>query len=90
MVATRSLAATERSRLRRKRERGSYDRAAVDAILDEALVCHVGCCPDGRPSVVPMTFARVGDVVYLHGAATSTAPPPTPRCGRWRRASPPA
>ena len=61
---------TDRVRLRRKRERGSYDRAAIDAILDEALVAHLGIVDDdGQPFVVPILHARCGDVVYCHGSA---------------------
>lgn len=62
------LAATERSRLRRKAERGSYDRAVIDAVLDEGLVCHVGYVDAGTTVVLPMAYARMGDVLYLHGA----------------------
>jgi len=62
------LDVTARSRVRRKRERGRYDRATVHAILDAALICHVGVVTDGAPVVLPTTFARVGDAVYLHGA----------------------
>ena len=61
-----------RVRLRRKRERGSHDRAVIDAILDEGLVAHLGIAePDGQPIVVPTLHARVGDVVYCHGSAAS-------------------
>lgn len=63
------LAVTDRTRLRRKRERGSFDRGLVDAILDEALVCHVGYATDHGPVVLPMTYARINDQLYLHGAA---------------------
>lgn len=59
---------TERSTLRRKKERGHFDRATVHAILDEALVCHVGFTVDGGTVVLPTAFARIGDVFYLHGA----------------------
>jgi uncharacterized protein len=63
------LAATDRTRLRRKRDRGAFDRAFVHGILDEALVCHVGFVADHGPVVLPMTYARIGDELYLHGAA---------------------
>ena len=63
------LAQTDRSRLRRKRERGHFDRALVESILDESLVGHVGFVVDGATFVQPMTYARVGEVLYLHGAA---------------------
>jgi uncharacterized protein len=57
-----------RTRLRRLSERGSYDRAVIHAILDEGLVGHVGLATDRGPRVVPMMYAREGDVLYLHGA----------------------
>lgn len=59
---------SERSSLRRKRERGSYDRALIDSILDEALICHVGFTHDGSTFVTPTAYARVGDSLYMHGA----------------------
>lgn len=62
---------TEHTRHRRIPARGSHERAEVHAILDEALVCHVGFVHDGQPFVIPTTFARRGDVLYVHGAAAS-------------------
>jgi nitroimidazol reductase NimA-like FMN-containing flavoprotein (pyridoxamine 5'-phosphate oxidase superfamily) len=59
---------TERTTLRRKKERGSTDRALLDAILDEALIAHVGFTAGHGPVVLPMTYARIGDELYLHGA----------------------
>jgi nitroimidazol reductase NimA-like FMN-containing flavoprotein (pyridoxamine 5'-phosphate oxidase superfamily) len=66
-----SLSPTARTTFHRYPGRGSYDRALIDAILDEALVCHVGFCDEGQPYVLPMNFARVGDAIYLHGSAVS-------------------
>ena len=61
---TRDGAPSERVRLRRKRDRGSYERAVIDAILDEALVAHVGLVEhDGQPLVIPMLYARCGDLL---------------------------
>lgn len=64
-----TLAPTDRTTLRRKADRGDYERDAMHAIIDEALVAHVGFAVDGQPWVIPMTFARVGDTLYLHGAS---------------------
>ena len=61
--------ASDRTRLRRRPERGRYDRETIHAILDEALVCHLGFSVDGQPFVIPTTFARVGDRLYVHGSA---------------------
>ncbi len=64
--------ASERVRLRRKRERASYDRAVIDAILDEALIAHLAIVDeDGQPFVIPTLHARSGDVVYCHGSTAS-------------------
>jgi nitroimidazol reductase NimA-like FMN-containing flavoprotein (pyridoxamine 5'-phosphate oxidase superfamily) len=62
---------TPRTTLQRHPERGSYDRALIHAILDEALVAHVGFSQDGQTFVLPMSFARDGDRLYLHGGAAS-------------------
>ena len=64
--------ASERVRLRRKRERGSHERAVIDAILDEALIAHLGIVDEeGQPFVIPTLHARCGDVVYCHGSVAS-------------------
>ena len=60
-----------RTTVKRHPERGAYDRDAIDAILDEALVCHVGFAIDGQPFVIPTIHARDGDVLYIHGSPGS-------------------
>ncbi len=57
--------------MKRHPERGVYDRTAIDAILDEALICHVGFVHDGQPYVIPTIHARDGDTLYLHGSPGS-------------------
>lgn len=59
---------TPRTKVVRHRERGRYERETVHAILDEALVCHVGYTLDAQAYVLPTTHARIGDRLYLHGA----------------------
>jgi nitroimidazol reductase NimA-like FMN-containing flavoprotein (pyridoxamine 5'-phosphate oxidase superfamily) len=63
--------ATDRVRLRRKPERGRYDRPIIEAILDAALVGHVGWVLDGQPYVTPTAIWRQGDRLYWHGSAGS-------------------
>jgi uncharacterized protein len=60
-----------RTKLRRVPKRGFHDRETIDAILDEALVSHIGFVHDGKPAVIPTLHARVGDEVLLHGSAAS-------------------
>lgn len=55
----------------RLRERVATDRGAVNAVLDEALVCHAGLVVDGRPHVLPTLHVRVDDTLYLHGSTAA-------------------
>jgi nitroimidazol reductase NimA-like FMN-containing flavoprotein (pyridoxamine 5'-phosphate oxidase superfamily) len=61
----------DRIRVKRMPKRGHYDRPTIDAILDEALICHVGFEVEGQPYVIPTLHARVGDRLYLHGSSAS-------------------
>ncbi len=62
---------TPRTKLRRLPKRGFHDRETIDAILDEALICHLGFVHEGRPAVIPTLHARVGDEVFVHGSSAS-------------------
>jgi nitroimidazol reductase NimA-like FMN-containing flavoprotein (pyridoxamine 5'-phosphate oxidase superfamily) len=64
---------TPRTKLRRVPKRGFHDRDTIDAILDEALIGHLGFVHDGKPAVIPTLQARVGDDVLIHGSAASRA-----------------
>jgi nitroimidazol reductase NimA-like FMN-containing flavoprotein (pyridoxamine 5'-phosphate oxidase superfamily) len=56
----------------RYKGRGHYDRELIDAILDEAIMCHIGVVQeDGAPLVLPTLFARDGDHLYVHGSPAS-------------------
>ena len=68
---TTPLTRTERTAVRRLPKRASYDRGVLNAILDEGLVCHVGFAVGGQPFVIPTTYGRAGDLLYLHGSAAS-------------------
>src|SRR5882672_8678776 len=57
--------------LNRLPQRGSFDRDTVNAILDEAFICHVWFAVDGQPFVIPTSYARVGDQLFIHGSAAS-------------------
>jgi nitroimidazol reductase NimA-like FMN-containing flavoprotein (pyridoxamine 5'-phosphate oxidase superfamily) len=67
------LAVTDRTRLRRKTDRGRFDWDTVRDILDEGLVCHLGFVAEGFPTVIPMAYGRIGTDLYLHGAAANHA-----------------
>jgi nitroimidazol reductase NimA-like FMN-containing flavoprotein (pyridoxamine 5'-phosphate oxidase superfamily) len=67
------LSGTSRSALRRKKERGSIDRGDLYAILDAGIICHLGVVLDGSPRVLPVTYGRIGDTLYLHGSVANGA-----------------
>lgn len=68
-ITADAFAPTLETTVRRHPERGRYDKATVHAILDEALFSHAGFVADDRVVVIPCIQARVGDTLYLHGAA---------------------
>jgi nitroimidazol reductase NimA-like FMN-containing flavoprotein (pyridoxamine 5'-phosphate oxidase superfamily) len=68
-----STASSLRTKVRRVPARAAYDRATIDAILDEAMVAHVGFLHEGQPYVIPTLHARIGDTVYFHGSAAGRA-----------------
>ncbi|HET6147825.1 MAG TPA: GNAT family N-acetyltransferase [Polyangia bacterium] len=66
------LPVTDRTKLRRHPERARFDRAALDAVLDQGLVVHVGFAAEGgQPFVIPTTYVRLDRTMYLHGAVAS-------------------
>ena len=62
---------TERTTVKRIPKRGNYDRETINAILDEAFICHVGFNISAQPYVIPTGFARIGDELYIHGSSAS-------------------
>lgn len=71
MSTSHSAAPSDRTRVRRAPQRGIYERSAIDAILDEALICHVGLVHGAQPFVIPTIHWRMGDELYIHGSAAS-------------------
>lgn len=66
-----SLPVTERTRLRRRPQRGSYEMDTILRILDTGLLCHVGFVVGGEPFVTPTAYWREGHRLYWHGSASS-------------------
>jgi nitroimidazol reductase NimA-like FMN-containing flavoprotein (pyridoxamine 5'-phosphate oxidase superfamily) len=63
-----TIPVTDNTRIRRRPERGAYDRNVVNSIIDEALVCHIGVAVDGQPRVIPTAVIRIDDFIYIHGS----------------------
>src|ERR1700761_7997352 len=70
---TTPLSNTPATTLRRHRERGQADRAALYEVLDAGLICHLGVIADGTPVVLPTAYGRDGDTLYLHGSSANGA-----------------
>ncbi|MFG2222931.1 pyridoxamine 5'-phosphate oxidase family protein [Streptomyces sp. NPDC048644] len=77
------LTVTDRTRLRRGREKVRTTRADLDEVLAAGFVCHLGVLVDGAPMVVPTVYGVGDDVLYLHGSVASRSlvqAPDTPVC----------
>ena len=60
-----------RTTVKRLATRGEYGRETINAIIDEALICHVGFVAGGSPVVIPTIHTRIGETLYFHGSAAS-------------------
>jgi nitroimidazol reductase NimA-like FMN-containing flavoprotein (pyridoxamine 5'-phosphate oxidase superfamily) len=70
---TDSYKPTKKTKVKRLFKRAAYDKETVHAILDAALLCHVGYVIDGQPFVTPTIHWREGERLYWHGSAASQA-----------------
>lgn len=62
---------TQRTTLKRLPKRAEYDHESVYKFLDEGFICHVGFVAGDKPVVIPTSYARRGDHLYVHGSAAS-------------------
>jgi len=62
---------TPRTRVVREADRAVYDRETVYRILDEGFLCHVGFVAEAQPFVIPTSYGRKEDSLYIHGSAAS-------------------
>ncbi len=62
---------TTRTRVVREPDRAVYYRETVYRILDEGFLCHAGFVIDGQPFVIPTSYGRNADSLYIHGSAAS-------------------
>jgi nitroimidazol reductase NimA-like FMN-containing flavoprotein (pyridoxamine 5'-phosphate oxidase superfamily) len=62
---------TKRTQVMRLPKRGDYSAATIHSILDAGFLCHVGFVADGQPFVIPTSYGRSGDTLYVHGSAAS-------------------
>ena len=59
------------TKFKREAYRGSHDFKLTCEVLDAGKICHVGFTLDDQPYVVPMSYARMGDQLIIHGSVAS-------------------
>ena len=52
-------------------KRAHYEKEAIYAILDEAILCTISFASEGKPFSIPTAFVRYGDKIYIHGSVGS-------------------
>lgn len=72
MMKNESFQPTPRTTLKRRPHRGIYDRATVNAILDDGFMCMVAYVHEDTPMVLPTGYGRIDDFIYIHGSNAST------------------
>src|ERR1700722_17627787 len=68
---TQPFPPTPRTKVQRLPDRGKCDKETVHAILDQGFVCHVGFVVEGQPFVIPTNYARIDEMLYIHGSSAS-------------------
>ena len=61
----------ELNQVKRRADRGLYDRETVHRLLDAAALCHVAYVINGQPFCTPTLFWREDSRVYWHGSNSS-------------------
>jgi len=52
----------------RRKEKEITNRNELDQIIRNSLICHLSCCLDNQPYLVPLSFGYDGHTVYFHTA----------------------
>ena len=53
----------------RRSEREIKDRAVIDSVIQQCLVCRLGLVDGGEPYIVPLCFGYDGEALYFHSAS---------------------
>ena len=67
----KDLLATEKTKVIRIPDRGSYDRKSAYEIIDDTPMCHVSYLINGEPYITPTLQWRSGNDFYWHGSSAS-------------------
>jgi nitroimidazol reductase NimA-like FMN-containing flavoprotein (pyridoxamine 5'-phosphate oxidase superfamily) len=70
-LSNAELPRTDELRVKRIPEKQVFDRDALNALLDEAIVGHVAVVRDGQPVVLPVGIGRDDGTLLIHGSTGS-------------------
>ena len=70
-MSNAELPRTEELRVKRIPEKQVFDRDALNALLDDAIVGHVAVVRGDQPVVLPVGIGRDGDTLLIHGSTGS-------------------
>ncbi len=59
---------SELNKVVRGPKRATYNVNTINAILDDAFLCHVGYVFKNQAIVIPTAYARKDDKIYIHGS----------------------
>lgn len=53
----------------RRKEKAVVDRKTIDGIIQKAEICHLSCCLDDQPYLIPISFGYDGQAIFIHTAS---------------------
>ena len=70
-MTEKDLTRSDKTKVIRIPDRGSYDRELAYEIIDDTPMCHVSYLIKGEPYITPTLQWRSGDNFYWHGSSAS-------------------
>lgn len=52
----------------RRKDKEVTERSNIDAIINQALVCHLACSLNDQPYLIPLSFGYDGRSIYFHSS----------------------
>jgi len=65
------MSQSKRSIIKSRPSRAIYNKEEIYSIIDNNSICHIGFIHDSFPVVIPTSYGRIGNYLYIHGAAIS-------------------
>ena len=52
----------------RKKDKAVANRKTIDGIIQGAEICHLSCCLNDQPYLIPISFGYDGQAIFIHTA----------------------